>query len=70
MLIAEAIATSMNANRIPVPETCIFMGGPLEYPDWKVSFCALIENKGISDQEKIHHLKRYLGGPAREAVSG
>ena len=70
MLIAEAIATSVNANRIPVPEPCIFMGDPLEYPDWKVSFCALIENKGISDQEKIHHLKRYLGGPAREAVSG
>ena len=70
MLIAEAIATSVNANRIPVPEPCIFMGDPLEYPDWKVSFCALIENKGISDQEKIHHLKRYLGGPARKAVSG
>ena len=32
--------------------------------------CANREQRGISDQEKIHHLKKYLGGPAREAVSG
>ena len=42
-LIAEAIVTSVNANRIPVPEPCIFMGDPLEYPDWKSSFCSLID---------------------------
>ena len=69
-LIAEALAASVNANRLPVPEPSIFNGDPLEYPDWKASFYALVESRGIPSQEKIHHLKRYLGGPAREAVSG
>ena len=69
-LIAEALAASVNANRLPVPEPSVFNGDPLEYPDWKASFYALVESRGIPSQEKIHHLKRYLGGPAREAVSG
>jgi hypothetical protein len=48
----------------------VFVGDPLQYPDWKASFSALIENKGIPAADRIHYLKRYLGGPAREAVSG
>ena len=51
MLIAEAMAASVNANRIPVPEPSVFNGDPLEYPDWKASFYALIENRGIPSQE-------------------
>lgn len=34
------------------------------------SFTTLIESRGIPPEERIHYLKRYLGGPAREAVSG
>ena len=70
LLIAEALAASVNANRLPVAEPSVFNGDPLEYPDWKASFYALVESRVIPSQEKIHHLKRYLGGPAREAVSG
>ena len=70
LLIAEALAASVNANRLPVPDMSIFYGDPLDYPDWKASFYALVETRGVPPQERIHHLKRYLGGQAREAVSG
>lgn len=33
-MLAEAIATS----RTPVPEPAVFLGNPLQYNDWKLSF--------------------------------
>ena len=48
----------------------MFDGDPLEYHDWSIAFKVLIEDKGISEADKIHYLKRYLGGSAREAISG
>ena len=33
LLIAEALAASVNANRLLVPEPSVFNGDPLEYPD-------------------------------------
>lgn len=36
--LAEAIAESINASRVPVPEPFIFTGDPLKYKDWKMSF--------------------------------
>ena len=68
--LGEALAASLNLSRLPIPEPTVFSGQPLDYPDWKASFATLIESRGIPAKEKIHYLKRYLGGPAREAVSG
>jgi hypothetical protein len=48
----------------------MFTGDPMTYSDWLFSFTSLIENRGIPASERIHYLKRYLGGPAKEAVSG
>ncbi|XP_070206095.1 uncharacterized protein [Littorina saxatilis] len=66
----ETLSQAIGASRLPVSEPPVFTGDPLLYPDWKASFSALIEGKGIPASDKIHYLKRYLGGPAREAVSG
>ena len=69
-LIAEALAASVGLSRLPVPEPSIFTGDPMAYADWRASFAALIESRGIPSQERIHYLRRYVGGPAREMVSG
>ena len=68
--ITQALAASVSLSRLPMPEPPVFNGDPLGYPDWEASFSALIESRGIPAQERIHYLKKYLGGPAREAVSG
>ena len=57
-------------SRIPVPEPPVFSGSPLEYAAGKSAFEILIENKRIPPTEKIHYLKRYLTGKARECVEG
>ncbi|XP_071953133.1 uncharacterized protein [Antedon mediterranea] len=68
--LAEAFSSAFSMNRIPAPEPPIFDGDPLKYYDWNASFRWLIENKGISKADRIHYLKRYIGGPAKEVVSG
>ncbi|XP_071948982.1 uncharacterized protein [Antedon mediterranea] len=68
--LAEAFSSAFSMNRIPAPEPPIFDGDPLKYYDWNASFRCLIENKGISKEDRIHYLKRYIGGPAKEVVSG
>jgi hypothetical protein len=68
--LADALTRAILSSRLPIPEPPIFTGDPLQYQDWLFSFQSLIENKGVPPQERIHFLKRYLGGPAKEAVSG
>lgn len=57
-------------SRLPPPEPGVFSGDPLQYASWKSAFETLIEKKRIDPSEKIHYLKRYLGGRARECVEG
>ncbi|XP_070180319.1 uncharacterized protein [Littorina saxatilis] len=68
--LVEALARAITSSRLPIPEPPIFTGDSLQYPDWSFSFTSLIENKRVPPEERIHFLKRYLGGPAKEAVSG
>ena len=68
--LAGAFAAAMSLSRLPMPEPSVFDGDPLEYHDWSIAFKVLIEDKGISEADKIHYLKRYVGGSAREAISG
>ena len=63
-------ADAINLNKLPVAEPAIFYGNPLEYPVWKSSFDTLIGCKRIDPGEKIHYLKRYLGGSAKSCVEG
>ena len=68
--LADGFAASMSLSRLPAPEPTIFIGDPLKYHDWSIAFKTLIEDKRITEREKIHYLKKYVGGPAKEAISG
>lgn len=68
--LAEAIASSLSLNRLPVPEPSVFSGDPLKFVDFKMSFLTLIGRKPIPASEKMLYLKGYLTGEARKAVEG
>ena len=68
--LAQALADTMQRNRLPVPVPSTFSGNPLEYMDFERSFKTLIESRGIPPAEKLYYLKQYVTGPAREAVEG
>ncbi len=68
--LAQAIASSLSLNRLPVPEPTMFSGNPLQFTDWKMSFIALIDRKPLPPSEKMFYLKNYLAGEARKAVEG
>ena len=61
---------SFNSCRLPLPQPTVFTGNPLTYADWIAAFETLIENKNLPVSDKIHYLKSYLGGEAKEAVTG
>ncbi|XP_039463550.1 uncharacterized protein LOC120436748 isoform X2 [Oreochromis aureus] len=66
--LAQAIASSLSMNRLPVPEPASFSGDPLQFTDWKMSFMNLIDRKPLPASEKMFYLKNYLTGEARKAV--
>ena len=68
--IAAAITDSISMSRLPVPEPIIFKGEPIEYSDCKFSFYALVDRKCISASDKTYYLRRYIEGPAEEAICG
>ena len=68
--LVETLASSMALNRLPAPEPSVFEGDPLKYNDWCVTFRSLIEERKITEQDKLHYLRRYVSGPARDAISG
>ena len=70
MLLAKALTEQAYMNRLPLPEPGVFTGDPLLFPAWKSSFDALIRSRNIPPKEKNHYLKRYIGGPAKEAIEG
>ena len=69
-VLADSITQAMRSTRMPIPEPPVFEGDPLEYVDWEVAFRTLIESSGIPDSDKIHYLKKYVSGKAKEAISG
>ena len=66
----QALVDALTLSRLPVQEPVVFMGDPLSYPTWKSSFSFLIEHKNIPSSEKLLYLQKYIGGTAKEAVSG
>ena len=55
-------------SRLPAPEPGVFSGDPLHYPSWKSAFHALLESREFLPSERIHYLKLYLTGTAKETV--
>ena len=66
--IAKIFADSINISRLPIPQPEVFTGNPLKFNSWISSFSILIESKGVPPHEKIHYLKQYLGGEAKQTV--
>ena len=64
------LVEQMYLSRVPAPEPPIFSGDPLQYAAWKSAFEALIDQRRIPANEKIHYLKKYLSGKARECIEG
>ena len=50
------------------PEPGVFSGDPLHYPSWKSAVHALVESRVFLPSERIHYLKRYMAGTAKETV--
>ena len=67
---SKCFAEQMYINRIPLPEPGIFRGDPIDYPCWKEAYDTLIGSRRLPARERVHYLRRYLGGPARQAVEG
>lgn len=68
--LAQAIASALTLNRLPVPEPTVFSGDPLKFIDWKISFTALVDQRPLPVSEKMLYLKNYLAGEARKAIEG
>ena len=68
--LTKLISKQVSLTRLPVPEPSVFTGDALRYPDWKVTFDLLIDQKGIPENERVYYLKKYVGGVAKEAIDG
>lgn len=66
--LANSLAQQMSLSRLPPPEPNIFYGDPLKYPGWKVAFQGLFEQRQIPVTERIHYLKKYIGGPVKDVI--
>ena len=68
--LAHEITEHMHISLLAPPEPSVFTGDPLEYADWRVAFDSLIDSKRGSAIEKLHRLRKYVEGDAKEAISG
>jgi len=68
--LARVFQQQMYISRLPPPEPGIFVGDPIQFPGWLTSFELLIESRQITAAERLHYLKRYLDGPAKECIEG
>ncbi len=68
--LAQAVQDSIALNRLPTTEPSVFNGDPIQFIEWKAAFVSLIDGKAISSADKLHYLKRYVGGPARKSLDG
>ena len=55
---------------MPLSEPSVFKGDPLDYASWRNEINSFVDRDGVSAAEKIHCLKRYTAGPARECIEG
>ena len=67
---ARSLANEMYLNRIPLLKPGVFKGDPMDFPAWKGSFHTLIGKRDIPAAERIHYLREYLAGRAKESVEG
>ena len=66
--LARVLADQISISRLPPPEPSVFHGDPLKYPSWKAAFQTLIEQRQIPAHEKMHYLKKYIGGQVKDVI--
>ena len=66
----KTLVDQLTLARLPLPEPSMFNGDPLAFPGWKESFQALIGTRTIPPEERLHYLKRYVGGDAKSCIEG
>ena len=55
---------------MPLSEPSVFKGNPLEYALWRNEINSFVDRDGVSAPERIHCLKKYTSGCARECIDG
>lgn len=68
--LAQAVQDSIAINRLPMPEPPVFNGNPIDFVEWKASFISLIDRMNIPTTDKLHYLRRYVGGSAHKCLEG
>ncbi|XP_065097354.2 uncharacterized protein [Paramisgurnus dabryanus] len=68
--LTQLLQDNIALNRLPVPEPFVFNGDPIQFVEWKAAFTSLIDQRAITPAEKLYYLKKYVGGPARQALDG
>ena len=68
--IVETLKNLVQTSRMPLSEPSVFKGDPLEYAVWQSELASFIDRDGVEPAEKIHCLKKYTSGPARECIEG
>ena len=58
-----------SSSQLPKLKLSSFDGNPLEWPEWSNMFKA-VHHRDIPDPEKMSHLKTFLTGKAKSAISG
>lgn len=66
----NALAEAITTNRLPTLEPVVFMGDPLKFKDWCLSFETFILRTNIPKNKKLYYLRKYVGGAAKKAVEG
>lgn len=64
------VTQALAVSRLPIAEPAIFSGDPTQFIDWENQFDLAVGTKPISDVEKLHILRKYLAGRAKDAVAG
>ena len=60
----------VQSSRMPISEPSVFKGDPLEYASWKNEINSFVDRDGVTAPERIHCLKKYTSGSARECIDG
>ncbi|XP_078020592.1 uncharacterized protein LOC144459802 [Epinephelus lanceolatus] len=68
--LTQVFQDSIALNRLPAPEPFVFSGDPIRFIEWKAAFTSLVDQRAITAAEKLYYLKKYVGGPAWQALDG
>lgn len=55
--LARIFQQQMYISQLPPPEPGIFLGDPIQFPEWLTSFELLTESRQITAAERLHYLK-------------